>query len=112
MNYETINYLTFVPDGESTLDINLGQEIELLRDFTVKIAVITNSSPIWREDVRKELMKADWVSVKVDSTQEKTWQKINRPYHRLKLDSILRGILEFLKDYNGELTIETMIVRT
>ncbi|HEC33821.1 MAG TPA: radical SAM protein, partial [Chloroflexi bacterium] len=28
---EAIDYLTFVPDGEPTLDINLGREIELLR---------------------------------------------------------------------------------
>jgi len=28
---ETIDYLCFVPDGEPTLDLNLGREIELLR---------------------------------------------------------------------------------
>ncbi len=28
---DAIDYLTFVPDGEPTLDINLGREIELLR---------------------------------------------------------------------------------
>lgn len=56
-------------------------------------------------------MNTDLVSVKVDSTHEKIWQIINRPYHKLKLDSILRGILEFSKDYNGELTTETMIVK-
>ncbi len=48
---ETIDYLTFVPDGEPTLDINLGREIELLRPLGIKVAVISNSSLIWREDV-------------------------------------------------------------
>ena len=28
---ESIDYLTFVPDGEPTLDANLGREIELLK---------------------------------------------------------------------------------
>ena len=28
-----IDYITFVPDGEPTLDVNLGKEIELLRHF-------------------------------------------------------------------------------
>ena len=28
-----------------------------------KIAVITNASLIWREDVREGLMKTDWVSL-------------------------------------------------
>jgi len=56
---EPIDYLTFVPDGEPTLDVNLGREIELLRSLGIKIAVITNASLIWREDVREALMKAD-----------------------------------------------------
>ncbi|GAH79790.1 unnamed protein product, partial [marine sediment metagenome] len=53
---EAINYLTFVPDGEPTLDKNLGRTIELLKPPGIKIAVITNGSLIWREDVREELM--------------------------------------------------------
>ena len=41
---ERIDYLTFVPDGEPTLDINLGREMELLRPRGIKIAVISNAS--------------------------------------------------------------------
>jgi len=108
---EAIDYLTFVPDGEPTLDINLGCEIELLRPLGVKIAVITNSSLMWREDVREELMKADWVSLKMDSVQEETWRKINRPYGTLWLDSILDGALQFASEFKGELATETMLVR-
>ena len=43
---EPIDYLTFVPDGEPTLDRNLGKEIEFLKQVGIKIAVITNSSLI------------------------------------------------------------------
>ena len=67
---ETVDYLTFVPDGEPTLDLNLGREIELLRPLGIKIAVITNSSLIWRKDVRETLMKADWVSLKANSVKQ------------------------------------------
>ena len=44
---ETIDCLTFVPDGEPTLDVNLGQEIDLLKPLGIPIAVITNGSLIW-----------------------------------------------------------------
>jgi wyosine [tRNA(Phe)-imidazoG37] synthetase (radical SAM superfamily) len=37
---EPIDYLTFVPDGEPTLDINLGKAIDLLRPLNIPIAVI------------------------------------------------------------------------
>jgi wyosine [tRNA(Phe)-imidazoG37] synthetase (radical SAM superfamily) len=107
---ETIDYFTFVPDGEPTLDVNLGREIELLKPLGIKIAVITNASLIWREDVREALMKADWVSLKVDSTREEVWRRINRPYGTLQLASILDGMLEFAKAYRGELATETMLV--
>jgi wyosine [tRNA(Phe)-imidazoG37] synthetase (radical SAM superfamily) len=57
---EAIDYLTFVPDGEPTLDVNLGNEIELLKSLGLKIAVITNGALAWRKDVRADLAKADW----------------------------------------------------
>jgi wyosine [tRNA(Phe)-imidazoG37] synthetase (radical SAM superfamily) len=108
---EAIDYLTFVPDGEPTLDENLGRTIELLKPLGIRIAVITNGSLIWREDVREELMKADWVSLKVDSTIEKIWRKTNRPHRSLQLDSILNGMLEFKRTYHGELVTETMLAK-
>ncbi|OCN02024.1 hypothetical protein [Caproicibacter fermentans] len=55
------DYFSFVPDGEPTLDINLGTEINLLKQIHVKIAVITNASLLWMDDGKNDLMKADWV---------------------------------------------------
>lgn len=51
----SIDCLTLVPDGEPTLDSALGQNIERLRDIGIPIAVITNGSLLWREDVRARL---------------------------------------------------------
>jgi wyosine [tRNA(Phe)-imidazoG37] synthetase (radical SAM superfamily) len=107
---ETIDYLTFVPDGEPTLDINLGQEIELLKPLNLPIAVISNASLISREDVRQELMATDWVSLKVDAVRRQTWRNVNRPYRSLKPADILEGALEFAAGYGGRLTTETMLV--
>ena len=107
---ESIDYLTFVPDGEPTLDVGLGQEIELLKPLGINIAVITNASLIWREDVKEDLRRADWVSLKVDSVSEDVWRRINRPHRALQLASILEGMLEFARAYEGELATETMLV--
>jgi wyosine [tRNA(Phe)-imidazoG37] synthetase (radical SAM superfamily) len=107
---ETIDYLTFVPDGEPTLDINLGREIELLKPLNLPIAVISNASLISREDVRQELMGADWVSLKVDAVRRQTWRNVNRPHRSLKPAEILEGALEFAAGYGGRLATETMLV--
>jgi wyosine [tRNA(Phe)-imidazoG37] synthetase (radical SAM superfamily) len=108
---EPVDYLTFVPDGEPTLDANLGREIELLRPLGIKVAVITNGSLIWLCDVREDLVTADWVSLKVDSTREETWHRLDRPHGTLQLSSILEGMLEFAKAYAGDLVTETMLVQ-
>jgi wyosine [tRNA(Phe)-imidazoG37] synthetase (radical SAM superfamily) len=107
---ESIDYLTFVPDGEPTLDVNLGREIKLLRPLD-PIAVITNGSLVWREDVWKELGQADWVSLKVDAASEAIWRQVNRPHGGLQLQSIQDGMLEFARGYEGELVTETMLVK-
>lgn len=108
---ERIDYLTFVPDGEPTLDINIGKTIELLKPLGIKIAVITNSSLLWDKNVRKELANADWVSVKIDTVDEKIWHKIDRPNGKLKLEEILCGIKTFASSFRGMLVTETMLVQ-
>lgn len=106
-----IDYISFVPDGEPTLDINLGKEIEILKEFGIKIVVITNSSLIWRGDVRDDLKKADCVSLKVDAMSDDIWEKINRPYKEIKLQEILKGIEIFSNEFEGELLTETIFVK-
>lgn len=108
---EPVDYLTFVPDGEPTLDINIDREIELLKTLGIKIAVITNSSLLWDKDVRNNLYKSDWVSVKTDALSQDIWKRINRPQGSLRLDKILDGITEFARRFKGELTTETMLVQ-
>ncbi len=109
---QRVDYLTFVPDGEPTLDRRLGETLRLLkRDFRIKTAVITNGSLLWREDVREALSPCDWLSIKVDACTEATWQKINRPHPHLELERILEGILRMAGDFDGELVTETMLIR-
>ena len=88
---ERVDYLTFVPDGEPTLDMNLGPEIMLLRELKVPVGVITNSSLLWRDDVKEDLAKADWVSLKIDAVQEVAWRRINRPHKGILLPTVLDG---------------------
>jgi len=106
-----VDYLTLVPDGEPTLDLNLGKEIQLLKILEIPVGVITNSSLLWRDDVREELGKADWVSLKLDTLREGIWRELNRPHPALRLSSILDGMLSFAGSFVGKLVTETMLVR-
>jgi len=106
---ERIDYLTFVPDGEPTLDINLGKAISISKEVKIPIAVITNASLIWREDVKEDLLGANLVSLKVDAASEGLWKRINRPYKDLKLNAILEGVTKFADEFKGKIISETML---
>jgi wyosine [tRNA(Phe)-imidazoG37] synthetase (radical SAM superfamily) len=108
---ENVDFLTFVPDGEPTLDVHLRETIERLRSLEVPIAVISNGSLLWRAEVRVALREADWVSLKVDSVREEEWRRINRPHHALQLAQVLEGMLEFVEEFSGDLATETMLIR-
>jgi wyosine [tRNA(Phe)-imidazoG37] synthetase (radical SAM superfamily) len=110
-NHEPIDYLTIVSDGEPTLDEKLGQLIDRLSTLGIKTAVITNSTLLNRPDVRQDLCKADWVSVKIDTLDEKIWKKIDRPHNKIKFDDILDGIRSFSTEFKGQLVTETMLVK-
>ncbi len=106
-----VDYLTFVPDGEPTLDVHLAKAIALLETLGVPVGVITNSSLLGQEEVRRALGAADWVSVKVDAVRESTWRQVNRPHRQLRLPSVLEGIRSFAQDFKGTLVTETMLIK-
>ncbi len=105
-----VDYLSFVPDGEPTLDINLGEAIKALKPLGIKIAVFSNSSLLWMPDVREELALADLVSLKFDAVEEYPWHKINRCHGRLSREGVLKGGLLFAQRFEGVLITETMLV--
>ena len=108
---ENIDYITFVPDGEPTLDINLGVELkEIRKSVNIPLAVLTNGSLLSKQDVKDDLQKADLVSVKVDAVEEQTFRKINRPHRSLTLNTILEGIRDFSREYKGKIITETMLI--
>jgi wyosine [tRNA(Phe)-imidazoG37] synthetase (radical SAM superfamily) len=92
------------------LDINLGKETSLLKKTAIPIAILTNASLVWRDDVKRDLLQADYVSLKVDAVSEEIWRGINRPHKSLKLTTILEGITEFAEMFKGTLVSETMLV--
>jgi len=103
--------ITFVPNGEPTLDRSIGEVINNLRPSGIQIAIITNASLLWHPECRTHAMAADIVSLKVDSVIEATWHTIDRPHGTLHLDEVFNGIHWFAQIYKGRLLTETMLVK-
>jgi len=105
------DYLTFVSNGEPTLDKNLGKAISLLKALNIPIAVITNASLLHLQQVREDLQFADWVSVKMDTNDEDVWKTINRPHALLDFSKYVESLFQFSSEYKGKLVAETMLVK-
>lgn len=104
------DYLTIVSNGEPTLDKNLKEIISRLKRFNIKTAIITNASLLSKKEVQKNLMAANWVSVKIDSGDEIAWKKINRPHKSISFENYTQGLISFSEKFKGKLVSETMLV--
>ena len=106
-----IDYITFSGRGEPTLAINLGEAIKAIRKLRKEpIAVLTNSSLMHRKDVREELSLVDLVAVKLDADSQKFLKLINQPANKIKFTTILKGIKQFRKEYQGKLALQIMFM--
>ena len=105
-----IDYITFAASGEPTLDINLGKTADLLKSLGYPIAILTNSSLLYREDVRNDLLLFDYVSLKLDAVTTSIWRRVNRPHELLDLDRILDGVSGFRRLFKRRLVTETMLI--
>ncbi|MFC2171425.1 radical SAM protein [Acidobacteriota bacterium] len=106
------DYITFCGDGEPTLCKDLGWLIQETKAILpIPVAVITNGSLMYRKDVRQDLCRADVVIPSLDAGDEKTFWKINRPHPSLDYTRIVQGLVDFRREFKGQLWLEIMLVR-
>jgi wyosine [tRNA(Phe)-imidazoG37] synthetase (radical SAM superfamily) len=106
-----IDYITFSGKGEPTLASNLGQMIKAIKKIRKeKIAVLTNSSLMYREDVQRDLFLSDFVVAKLDAPLQNIFELVNQPIKDIKLDTVIQAIKEFKSNYSGKLALQIMFV--
>jgi len=105
-------YITFSGAGEPTLNSHLGDVLEFLKMSwpDVPIAVLTNGSLLSNTNVRKELLKADVVLPSLDAATDRTFCKINRPFSKLDIETYIQGLIDFRKEFQGEIWLEILIL--
>jgi wyosine [tRNA(Phe)-imidazoG37] synthetase (radical SAM superfamily) len=107
-----LDFITFSGSGEPTLSLSIGAVIRYLKVHfpSYRVAVLTNGSLLWIEDVRKALILADVVLPTLSSAVNETFQRIHRPAEGLTVDKIINGIEQFRKEYAGQIWLEIFII--
>ena len=107
----TPDYITFSGSGEPTLNSRIGMLIQEIKNLThTPIAVLTNSSLLFRTETRRDLLRADLLLPSLDAGRETTFQCVNRPHRSLHLRNILSGLMQLRKEYEGQIWLEVMLV--
>ncbi|HCC87691.1 MAG TPA: radical SAM protein [Prevotella sp.] len=106
--------LTFAGNGEPTGNPHFPEIIDdtvRLRDKWcpgAKISVLSNSTFIYREDVRKALMKVDNNILKLDTVNVDYIRKVDRP---TQPTYDVNKIIDYMKRFNGHIIIQTMFMK-
>jgi wyosine [tRNA(Phe)-imidazoG37] synthetase (radical SAM superfamily) len=101
--WQEADVITFSGSGEPTLAINLGETIKEIKKITTKpVSILTNATMLNLDEVRKDVVEADIVSVKIDAPDDITLKSINRPADGITIKSILEGIKKLKLDIGSK----------
>jgi len=106
------DYMTFSGSGEPTLNSRIGDVLAFIKsDYPdIPVAILTNGTLLYQKQVRSEILLADVVLPSLDAASDSTFRKINRPFHRLNVSEHLQGLIDFRKEFRGEIWLEVLII--
>lgn len=108
----SIDYLSPSGSGEPTLHSKIRSVIEGIKEITsIPIAVITNGSLLYLEEVRQDLLYADVVLPSLDAVSSEAFLKMNRPGEGLSAERMVEGLVQFRKIYKGQIWLEILFCR-
>jgi wyosine [tRNA(Phe)-imidazoG37] synthetase (radical SAM superfamily) len=106
------DYVTLSGSGEPTLNTSVGEIIQRVKEITsTPVAVITNSSLLSLDEVRRNLSEVDIVLPSLDAITPALFQYMNRPHASLSVDGIISGLSQFRKQYRGQIWLEILFCR-
>lgn len=106
------DYITLGGSGEPTLHSQIGTIIAEIKKMTsIPVAVLTNSSLLYRADVKEDLLRADVILPSLDTVSPSLFTYLNRPHPSLDLKKIIQGLIDFRKLFTGQIWLEILFCR-
>jgi len=104
--------LSLAGSGEPTLHSQIRSVIEGIKAITsIPVAVITNGSLLYEEEVRQDLLSVDLVLPSLDAVSSEVFRKINRPRKGFSVEKVIEGLVEFRKVYKGQIWLEILFCK-
>lgn len=108
---DTPDYISLAGSGEPTLHSGIGRLIRLIKGMTdIPVAMITNGSLLWMEEVQEELSEADLVLPSLDAGDAEMFEQVNRPDPSISFDLMVDGLAAFTGRFDGQVWLEVMLL--
>jgi len=105
------DYITISGSGEPTLNSRLGELIDGIKRLTdIPVAILTNGTLLYRQDVRADCVKADVVLPSLDAGDEQAFQRVNRPHKDISIEKLISGLCAFRDEFTGQIWLEVFFV--
>ncbi len=105
------DFITISGSGEPTLNSQLGKLIDGIKKITgIPVAILTNGTLLYRQDVRADCAKADVVLPSLDAGDEEGFQRVNRPHKDISIKKLVDGLCTFRKEFSGQIWLEVFLV--
>jgi len=106
------DYMTFSGSGEPTLNSKIGEVLNFLktRIADIPVALLTNGTLLYQKAVRDDIKGAAVVIPSLDAATEKVFARVNRPHRGLRLKTMIGGMVQFRKEYSGQIWLEVFLV--
>lgn len=105
------DYITLSGSGEPTLYSRIGELIDRIKSLSdVPVALLTNGSLLWQEDVRCQVRNADLIIPSLDAGDETLFQAVNRPHKDISFEQMLGGLIDLRKEFKGNFWLEIFLL--
>ena len=107
-----IDHFSLSGSGEPTLHSQIGSVIKGIKGMSpIPVAVLTNGSLLYLEEVRDDLSHADIILPSLDAVSEEVFARINRAHKGISMVKVIEGLVEFRKVYQGQIWLEILFCK-
>lgn len=108
----TIDTITLSGSGEPTLHPHLDLIIKEIKKIAfAPVALITNSSLLFKDEILEKVLKADVIIPSLDAPDPAVFQTVNRPDPSLTFDQLIDGLINLGKSQGPRVWLEVLLLR-
>jgi len=105
------DYITLSGSGEPTLYSRMAELIHEIKNIAdIPIAVLTNGSLFWNEDVCRAVSNADLLLPSLDAGDEETFLLVNRPHGDITFGKMVDGLCSLRDHFTGTIWLEVFLI--